>query len=65
MSCEIRYCKSCRKETRHDIFKDGLVVGEKADRFERGFFAVATFGLSELISDTWRKCQVCDKKERV
>lgn len=65
MSTEIRYCKRCKKDTRHDIFKDGLVIGEKSDGFERGFFAIVTFGFSELVSEKWRQCQVCDKKEKV
>ena len=62
---EIRYCKRCEKDTRHDIFKDGMVRGQKVDSFERGFFAIFTFGFTELITDKWRQCQVCDKKERV
>ena len=65
MTTEIRYCKLCKKDTRHDIFKDGLEVGKKADGFERGFFAIATLGFSELFSDRWRQCQVCDRKEQV
>ena len=62
---EIRYCKRCWKDTRHDIFKDGLAIGQKVDSFERGFFAIVTLGFSEAITDKWRQCQVCDKKERV
>jgi len=62
---EIRYCKRCEKDTRFDIFKDGPVRGQKVDSVERAFFAIVTLGFTELITDKWRQCQVCDKKERV
>ena len=62
---EIRYCKRCWKDTRHDIFKDGPVRGQKVDSVERTFFAIITLGFTELITDKWRQCQVCDRKERV
>lgn len=65
MKTELRYCKCCKKDTRHDVFKDGLIEGEKADTFERGLFAVLTFGLSEMVSDRWARCQICDKQIRI
>lgn len=64
MATEIRYCKNCRCDRRHDVYKDGLTIGEKASGFERAFFAVFTLGGSELAADYWRKCQACGRKER-
>lgn len=61
---QLRYCKSCNENTLHDKFKDGLVVGEKADAFERAFFGVFTLGFSEIIGDYWYKCQKCGRKIR-
>ena len=63
---EIRYCKTCKQDTRHDIFKDGLRVGEKQPTLERVLFGMATLGMTELLfNDRWRQCQRCDKKERI
>jgi hypothetical protein len=65
MRTEIRYCKQCRQDTRHDVFKDGLAIGEEADKFERVFFGIFTLGASELLTDRWRQCQRCDTKHRI
>lgn len=58
---EVRYCKSCRKETRHDVWRE-LLPGSNS-MAQRIFFGVASFGASELFTDKVAKCQRCASRE--
>lgn len=62
---EIHYCKKCQCDRRHDVFKDGLAIGKPVDGFERAFFGIFTLGMSELVTDWWRKCQACDRRTKL
>lgn len=65
MKTQVRHCKRCRRDTRHDVYADGMIPGEPVPMFERLFFGACTFGLSEMLSDTWCECQVCGSKKKL
>lgn len=49
------YCSRCRKETKHT--KSKFMEG-----FARGYFAIFTFGFSELANTAYYECIKCGKK---
>lgn len=49
---EIRFCQKCKKNIRHDIYKNSSIG-------ERIWFGIFTLGFHELMVRTFAKCQVC------
>lgn len=62
---EKQFCRKCRKETVHDVFRDCLNQGVPASGAERLFMAVLSAGLSAALSEKWARCQCCHHKERL
>ena len=53
-----RYCRSCKKDTRHDVKKT-------QDICERLAFGACTWGLSELFFKKSHICQQCGRETKL
>lgn len=58
MSESKRYCGWCDRETQHEHWKNS-VMGDRANLAERVFEGLFTFGISELVNPSFRKCLRC------